>query len=170
MRLRARTGGGPRCTSTRVKPDATASGGERFDGRDVPVAEVGVEVAARVELEQTAARVAGNLRGDGFDHRDVVRDHAQPLQTRERFLHVVEHAEVQHDVERAQRGEVHRREVGDDGLDATVERAVREVEPAPSGKVRAPEVGRVARLIGQHTALEALVPVLRAPMKSTPQA
>ena len=35
-------------------------------------------------------------------------------------------------------------------------------KPRRPGKIRAPEVGRVARLVGQHAAFEALVPVLRA--------
>ena len=46
------------------------------------------------------------------------------------------------------------------GSTLTVEHAVREIEAAPSGKIGAPEVGRVARLVRQHTLLEALVPVL----------
>ena len=120
---------------------------EGFYRRHVPVAEVGVELAAAVQLEEAAAGVAGHLRGHRLDDRDFLGHRAHSLDARERLLHVVEDAEVEHDIERPERRKIHRREVGDDGLHSTPEHAVREVEPAPAGQVGTPEVRRVARLI-----------------------
>ena len=81
------------------------------------------------------------------------------FETGEWLLHVVEHTEIQHDIERAERFEVDGGEVCDHGLDVAPERLVREVEAAAPGEVGEPEVGRVARVIRQRPVLAALVPV-----------
>jgi len=66
----------------------------------------------------------GHLRGDGAD----------ALEAGQRLLHVVQHAEVEGDVEPPDLVEVDRLEVGQQGLDLRPQRCLRQLEPAPPGR------------------------------------
>ena len=83
----------------------------------------------------------------------------QPLEAGQRLLHVVQHTEVEHDVELPEPVEVDGLEVGHDRLHLGAERGGGELEAAPSREVGPPEVGLVARLVREDALLDALGPV-----------
>ena len=162
MRPRARSDGRSAHHLDAREPRRPRERAERFDRRHVPVAEVGVELAAGVELEQAPALVAGNLRGDGLDHRDprvTARSRSRHVSGSFMWYSTPRYSTMSNVPNVARSTVVKSATTGSTRL---VEHAVREIEAARPGKIRAPEVGRVARLVGQLAAFEALVPVLRA--------
>ena len=57
------------------------------------------------------------MDGFGLDYRYFPGDASDPFQAGQWLLHMVKNAEIEHDVERAECLEVHRREVADLSLD-----------------------------------------------------
>ncbi len=112
-----------------------------------------------MELEQHLVVETLEVHRLGLDDCHLFGDGAQTLEARERFLHVVQHAEVQHDVEPAELVEVDPLEVGDDRLDLGIERLGGEVEATLTREIGPPEVGLVACLVGEQTVRDALLPV-----------
>ena len=96
------------------------------------------------ELAGAVLLRAGHRQQLGLDERLAAGDPRDPLERAERIRHVVEHAEVQDDVELPERLEVHRREVGDDRLHLRVERRVGDVEAGPARElVGLPDLGHL---------------------------
>ena len=95
----------------------------------------------------------------GLDHRHLLGDGPEPFEAGQRLLHVVQHSEVEHDVELPEPVEVDGLEVGDDGLHLGAERGGGELEAATPREVRLPEVGLVARLVREDALLDALGPI-----------
>jgi len=121
--------------------------------------EVRPQRRAGVELQQYLVVEALQVHGLRLDHGHLLGDRPHALEAGQRLLHVVEHAEVQDDVERAQLVEVDLLEVGHQRFDLGVERRLGEVEAVAPREVRAPEVGLVASLVGQRPVADALLPV-----------
>ena len=112
-----------------------------------------------MELEQYFVVEVLEMYRFRLNDGNILGDHPEAFEAGQGFLHVVEHSEVENDVELAELVEVHLLEVGHHGLDLGVERFLGEIEAAASGQVGSPEIGLVARLVRQGAVADALLPV-----------
>ena len=90
-------------------------------GRDVPVAEVAIHLVTGVELQESFLLEVLEVDGLSLDHGDLRGHRSDPFEAGQRFLHVVQHAEVEHDVEDADLRKVGGGEVGHGWLDTRAE-------------------------------------------------
>ena len=112
-----------------------------------------------MELKQCLVVEALDVQRLGLDDRHPAGHPTQALQAGERLFHVVEHSEVEDDVEATELVEVDRLEVGHQRLDLRAEGGGGELEAAATREVRLPEVGLVPGLVGEGAAVDAFGPI-----------
>ena len=76
------------------------------------------------------------MDGFGFDYRHLPGDASDPFQAGQWLLHMVENAEIEHNVERAECFEVHRREVADLSLNFGTQGGSGELKTSAARKIR----------------------------------
>ena len=142
--LRDELAEGPSVAPRPCEPAARSAADEPREVRRPPVRDVAVELGGRKEAPQRLVLEARHDDRLGLHDGQLTRHRRDAPQRRQRLLHVVQDAEVEHDVPRADRREVARHEVGHDRLDAAAQRLAREVEAALARqRVGMPELGLV---------------------------